>query len=219
MDKTGSRITVADVLANAALRRVLRDVRDGLYDGNEYAPSIAEDLRTAGFIRLEGNWYATDQGRHALKQAESPPPAPLPAAPRGAPLKVVEPLDTMKFQLDATTWAASTFEGRPSWSSRRERMMRFLEEAIELAQAVGLEQADADALVRYVYGRPVGELRQEIGGTMVSFAVLAEVLLEDIGAAATEELRRVNDPAVQVIIRDKQAYKDQMLGPSEPETR
>ncbi len=44
----------------------------------------------------------------------------------------------------------------------------------ELVQAVGTSREDALRLVEYVYTRPVGELRQEIGGVMVTLAALAE---------------------------------------------
>ena len=41
-------------------------------------------------------------------------------------------------------------------SDRQERTHRFLEEALELAQANGCSREEAQALVEYVYARPAG---------------------------------------------------------------
>lgn len=69
--------------------------------------------------------------------------------------------------------------------SPHERAMRFGEEAIELLQATGLSSSEVTTLVHYVYGRPVGEVSQEISGTMVTLQALAAC--HDLSVEACEE--------------------------------
>jgi hypothetical protein len=48
-------------------------------------------------------------------------------------------------------------------ADRAERNHRFYEEATELVQANGMTCSEAHQLVDYTFGRPPGELKQEIG--------------------------------------------------------
>lgn len=73
----------------------------------------------------------------------------------------------------------------------RERSARFLEEAIELVQASGLERREALELVAYVYSRPVGDLPQEVGGVSVSLLGLCAVMNVDADAEEIKELERI----------------------------
>lgn len=57
-----------------------------------------------------------------------------------------------------------------------ERQDRFLEEALELLQATGYDRDRVARLITYVYARPVGEARQEVGGTMTTLGALCAVL-------------------------------------------
>lgn len=54
----------------------------------------------------------------------------------------------------------------------QERCHRFTEEALELVQSLGMSASEAHQLVDYVYGRPIGEPYQEVGGCMVTLAAL-----------------------------------------------
>ena len=86
-----------------------------------------------------------------------------------------------------------------------ERNQRFLEEAIELVQANGCTADEAHQLVEYVYGRPQGDINQEVGGVMVTLAALCNVAGTDMDAAAEAELARVWQNIER--IRAKQAAK------------
>lgn len=86
-----------------------------------------------------------------------------------------------------------------------ERNHRFLEEALELVQALGCPKGDAHTLVEYVYGRPWGEPRQEVGGVMVTLAALCLANDLDMHHAGDVELDRVWTKIEQ--IRAKQAGK------------
>ncbi|WP_369805484.1 hypothetical protein [Sphingobium sp. EM0848] len=75
-------------------------------------------------------------------------------------------------------------------SDRAERTHRFLEEALELAQANGCNREDAIALVEYVFGRPKGDPKQEVGGVMVTLASLCSASEIHMVEAGDVELAR-----------------------------
>jgi len=87
-------------------------------------------------------------------------------------------------------WAHKCF-GPVIVNNTKERGHRFLEEAVELFQSIGRPKEEALALVDYVYGRPVGDRQQEIGGVMVTLAVLCAALGEDMHELGDTELGRV----------------------------
>lgn len=69
-----------------------------------------------------------------------------------------------------------------------DRAARVVEEATELAQAQGLTKERVLAMVEYVYGRPPGDPRQELGGARLTLLGYAAA----IGASADhEEIREV----------------------------
>jgi hypothetical protein len=76
------------------------------------------------------------------------------------------------FQSRALHWAQFAF-GRDNLKSKRRRAFRFLEEAIELAQACDLSRVEVKTIADYVYGRPTGSIGDEIGGTMLTLHILA----------------------------------------------
>lgn len=88
---------------------------------------------------------------------------------------------------------------------QQERNHRFLEEALELAQANGCSKDDALALVNYVYGRPAGQPDLEVGGVMVTLASLCSATAIDMNEAGDRELARNWDRIDS--IRQKQASK------------
>lgn len=72
----------------------------------------------------------------------------------------------------------------------KKRVYRFLEEALELAQAMGITEEEADTLSHYVFNRPVGEVKQEYGGAAFTLASVGNVLGLDLvqaGHAAVDE--------------------------------
>lgn len=86
-----------------------------------------------------------------------------------------------------------------------ERCDRFVEEAIELVQALGYDRRRITALIDYVYGRPVGEPGQEVGGVMVTLSALCSAAGIDVQDEAEKELARVWGKIDQ--IRAKQQAK------------
>ena len=93
------------------------------------------------------------------------------------------------FQIRVAEWLAACF-GRNVAMDRDERLHRFLEEALELAQASGCTKDDAVQLVNYVFSRPPGDLVGEVGGVMVTLAGLCEASGVDLEDASELELAR-----------------------------
>lgn len=115
------------------------------------------------------------------------------------------------FQMRCAEWMKDTF-GKEIANDKRERMYRFGEEAIELMQACGATMEDMMRLMLYVYGRPVGDLVQEVGGTMVTLTALCEAYKVDVMSCAWKEQLRCELPEVQAKIRAKQEMKRKMIG-------
>jgi hypothetical protein len=87
-------------------------------------------------------------------------------------------------------WAIACF-GEAIANDRVERSHRFLEEALELVQSLGMTRDDCMRLVDYVFRRPAGHASQEVGGVMVTLAALCSANGIDLEDAAEAELRRV----------------------------
>ena len=108
------------------------------------------------------------------------------------------------YERSAREWALFCF-GKDLVSDKVERVFRFLEEALELAQALGCTEDDAKRLAAYVFGRPVGDPAQEVGGVMLTLATLCTASGIDLENAAVTELGRVWQKVDT--IRAKQATK------------
>lgn len=108
------------------------------------------------------------------------------------------------FQARVDAWIQHCF-GPEIGADRVERNHRFIEEALELVQSGGCTASEAHQLVDYVFGRPVGEMRQEVGGVMNTLAALCTANSIDLDVAAETELARVWTKSDQ--IRAKQAAK------------
>jgi hypothetical protein len=87
-------------------------------------------------------------------------------------------------------WGTTTF-GSNHMKDPIARAARFLEEALELAQAAGLPRDHADRVVDHVYSRPTGNVAQEAGGVGVTLLVLCDVLGLDADVAEVCEINRV----------------------------
>lgn len=110
------------------------------------------------------------------------------------------------YQRAVAKWMKECFS--PSTvSNPRERAFRFLEEALELFQALDCTKEEAQSLVEYVFSRPKGEPAQEVGGVSVTLAALCGPVGIDWEDAAIKELERINSPEVLEKIRAKRAAR------------
>lgn len=110
-------------------------------------------------------------------------------------------------QKDLLAWVTNCFGGEGL--TPRERALRFLEEALELVQAMGLGEGDISKMRRYVYARPVGDVGQEIGGVTVTLYILAEVMGVSVEQVENKEIARVLHPDFVAKIRAKHELKKQ----------
>ncbi|MGZ4968740.1 MAG: hypothetical protein ACXV8O_05040 [Methylobacter sp.] len=101
-------------------------------------------------------------------------------------------LDNLRFtrQQQTLQWACATF-GNETADNTAERTQRFAKEAIELAQAVGMDKEAMLNLVEYVYARPTGKLSQEIGQVGISLLALAEHFKISADAEEKAEFERI----------------------------
>ena len=104
-------------------------------------------------------------------------------------LPAVKSKSMVDYQQQVRYWVLTCF-GIQIALNKQERQQRFLEEALELYQAGGMSAHDAHIMVDYVFSRPVGDIEQEIGGTMVCLSILCSSVNVDLHAAATKELNR-----------------------------
>lgn len=110
----------------------------------------------------------------------------------------------MTFQEEVELWMQECL-GLKVLNDIDERNHRFLEEALELVQACGCSASEAHQLVDYVYGRPIGERHQEVGGVMVTLAALCLAQRLEMHDCADRELARA---WTQIkVIRAKQEIK------------
>lgn len=110
----------------------------------------------------------------------------------------------LSYQNRVQAWLHACFGSEVS-ANQAERNHRFFEEAVELVQACGCTQAEANQLVDYVYSRPVGKKEQEVGGVMIGLSGLCLAQGIDFVHAGETELSRVWTVIDQ--IRAKQAAK------------
>lgn len=119
------------------------------------------------------------------------------------------------FQTRVRAWTHACF-GAEMARNVQVRVHRFVEEALELAQAFGCTAKDAHALVDYVFGRPVGEKRQEVGGTLVTLAALCDADDLDMTAAGEVELARNWTKVGKIRAKQAAAPKDSPLPGAAP---
>ncbi|AFU88036.1 hypothetical protein CcrColossus_gp166 [Caulobacter phage CcrColossus] len=97
--------------------------------------------------------------------------------------------------------------GKKTLNSRKDRAIRVLEEAIELAQAAGISREKALEQLNHTYGRPKGRPYQEIAGVLNAALLTAEAYGYDGLTLGVEEWRRVENK--MDLIREKNRSKVQ----------
>ena len=90
---------------------------------------------------------------------------------------------------DFLAWAVEMFG--PVAKVRGERMMRFVEEAVELAHADNMELETLHAIIRRVYSRPPGSIEKEIGQAQACLETYAENCGYSSDALTEKEWQRV----------------------------
>lgn len=78
-----------------------------------------------------------------------------------------------KRQARTARWVRDAF-GPETMEHLDERAARVLEEAVELAQTMGVTKTTANKIVEYVFSRPPGKWAQEIGGVGITLLACSE---------------------------------------------
>lgn len=92
-------------------------------------------------------------------------------------------------QADVLRWAIATFGAVAA--DKTERVMRFIEEAIELAHALDLPPETISRIIGRVYSRPPGTPNKEIGQSAMTLEALAEVISVSVEQECASEWERV----------------------------
>ncbi|WP_292224708.1 DUF3850 domain-containing protein [Brevundimonas sp.] len=148
-----------------------------------------------------GTYWATDDGGDGSLDWKPTHFIDFEALIRPAPLA-----GEGKYQPRVHQWLLDCF-GWEIAGDRQERGDRLLEEVLELLQSGGYDPARVAALRDYVWGRPVGEPAQEVGGVMVTLAAYCVAHDLDMMGAGETELARIVQPEIVEKIRTKQAAK------------
>lgn len=93
------------------------------------------------------------------------------------------------YQMRQEQWLSACF-GDPKKIDKAKLNHYFIEEAIELVQTLGCSQEDVLRIANYVFSRPVGEVKQEIGGVMSTLSSICNSYEIDLLNAADAELDR-----------------------------
>lgn len=110
-------------------------------------------------------------------------------------------------QFIAHRWAERTF-GKEHTNSLEQRAIRALEEMIELYQRCGGHSIMAHELIEYVFNRPVGDLKQEIGGVGLTLLILGQTAGVNVDIAEEDEFNRVLVmPTEHFVARNKEKNK------------
>lgn len=95
-----------------------------------------------------------------------------------------------EFQQQARDWAYEVF-GAEICENQHERSLRFIEEAIELAQAANCPKEDVLKLVDEVYGKTRGNVINEAGDCLLCLSLLCTMHGISLSEASNKVLLRV----------------------------
>lgn len=93
-------------------------------------------------------------------------------------------------QREVAEWCAAAF-GHDHAASTEQRGLRLVEEAIEAAQAAECEAGTLHDLIDYIYAKPPGELKQELGGVGLCLLAMANSAGHSADTLEEAEVRRV----------------------------
>lgn len=93
----------------------------------------------------------------------------------------------MTLQIEVREWTEACF-GIDIAKDLKFRSERFVEEAIELAQAVGWDYESVMSCAKHVFSKEPGNPVQEVGGTINTLCGLCDALGIDMEQAGRDEL-------------------------------
>lgn len=125
------------------------------------------------------------------------------------------PVVTMKdWQAQVSRWGYACFGDQST--KKEDRRNRFMEESLELVQSLGGTASDCHKLVDYVFARPVGEAHWELGGVLLTVAMLANANDLSMNLSSSAELVRVYGKIDKIRAKDAAKPKEGPLpGPTD----
>jgi hypothetical protein len=122
-------------------------------------------------------------------------------------------MDRHERQQRVAAWAGEAF-GIEQATSLPQRGIRLFEESTETLQAAGGSRAMAHKLVDHVFDRPVGDLRQELGGVAVTLLALAAAAGLSAEEAEVAEVERVLAKPFEHFARRNAEKNPSLAGPA-----
>jgi NTP pyrophosphatase (non-canonical NTP hydrolase) len=107
-------------------------------------------------------------------------------------------------------WSRLVFRERHPEITPKIRVLRVLEEALELAQAEGVTTSEAITIVDQVFSKPKGYAHQELGGVLITLAGYADTANDDLESAFWAEFRRIMDPEIMEKVRIRNLAGDKI---------
>lgn len=107
-------------------------------------------------------------------------------------------------------WSQLVFGEKIQALTPKVRMLRLLEETLELAQAEGVNIGEVRLITDQVFKKPPGEPYKELGGVLVTMAVYAETKGYDIDCAFWDEFERIMDPVMMEKVRKRNLEGDKI---------
>jgi hypothetical protein len=160
--------------------------------------------RASGYL---GALAGVKAGKYALVDEQFMEEVSSPGFPHYQAAVLRTPGYFRTYQARVASWMRQCFN-YSLYSNMIERGDRLLEEVLELLQSHGYDKTRVPWLVEYVYGRPVGNPGQEVGGVMVTLAGYCYIADLNMHAEGERELNRINQPEVMAKIRAKQQAKN-----------
>ncbi len=108
---------------------------------------------------------------------------------------------------EAARWVKETF-GHAVYRSPKERALRLLEEAVELAQSSGVYRDQAVKVLEHVYAKPKGNPRDELVDVFFCTLVYANLAEVKLGEEVIEEQRLIWSNEMMTRIQNK--YEDKI---------
>lgn len=191
---------------------VVRYFRSPDISGTSLCPKCGKTYHEHGWIDQDENGITVCPGSYVIKYSDVEYAVLSPDAFEKLYVTVdtTEPVLNSSFQQRAHNFFTHCFgEQFPELlSDRQENQHRFLEESLEFVQSLGMTEAEAIALVAYVFSRPVGEPALEAGGVCTTLSILTHRYDINLIEAAEAELKR--NYIIIDKIREKQQMKDEL---------
>lgn len=109
----------------------------------------------------------------------------------------------MTLQRHIYAWMDKAFGHRPRALTRKERVLRMLEEIMEACQAADIKTYEITRQMDYTYSREPGVYKEELQQVLLCVLGAAEVEGVEILEATYKELIRVDNPDIIAKMQDK----------------